>query len=106
MTKYRTPILIAGAALGTIVASGCTDLKPIQAQIDDLKSRVQILSLQNAGAKSQADGALMAARSAATAAQHAQSTADAASAMAGKNQQSIEAINEKIDRMFKKSVSK
>jgi hypothetical protein len=46
------------------------------------------------------------ARSAATTAQQAQSTADKANAMAKSNQQAIEAINEKIDRMFKKSVSK
>jgi murein lipoprotein len=107
MTKYRIPILMSGAAALCIVfASGCTDLKPIQAQIDDLKSQVSKLSSEQASIKSRADGALSAAQSAALAAQHAQATADSASALATKNQQAIEAINEKIDRMFKRSVSK
>lgn len=107
MTRYRGPIFMMSAAvLGIVFASGCTDLKPIQAQIDDLKSQVHNLSSETASIKNQADGAASAARSAAAAAQHAQSTADTASGMASKNQRSIEAINEKIDRMFKRSVSK
>ena len=107
MTRYRKQIFLIGAAAAFVVlASGCTDLKPVQAQLDDLKSQVSKLSSQTASAESQASGAANAAHSAAAAAQHAQSTADAASATAGKNQQAIEAINEKIDRMFKRSVSK
>ncbi len=107
MTGYRSPIFLMSATAFCIVfAAGCTDLKPIQAQIDDLKSQVHNLSSEMASVKNQADGAASAARTAAAAAQHAQSTADSAVAMASKNQQAIEAINEKIDRMFKKSVSK
>jgi chromosome segregation ATPase len=107
MSKYRRLIHIAaGTALCAAFASGCTDLKPIQAQLDELKSQVAKLSSDTASAKSQAAAAASAAQSAAAAAQHAQSTADTANATAAKNQQSIEAINEKIDRMFKRSVSK
>jgi hypothetical protein len=33
MTKYRSPIFMMGAAtFCVILASGCTDLKPVQAQ--------------------------------------------------------------------------
>ncbi len=107
MTTYRTPILMAGAAaLCVVFASGCTDLKPIQAQIDDLKSQVNKLAAEEASTKSRADGAASAAQAAAAAAQRAQGTADSASAMAKGNQQAIEAINERIDRMFKRHVSK
>jgi hypothetical protein len=50
--------------------------------------------------------AVLTARSADSSAKQAQSTADKAKAQAQSNQQSIEAINEKIDRMFKKKLSK
>jgi outer membrane murein-binding lipoprotein Lpp len=107
MIQYRSRIFMMGAAtLCVVFASGCTDLKPIQAQLDDLKSQVSKLSPQIASAESQANGAAGTAHSAAAAAQHSQSTADTASATANKNQQAIEAINEKINRMFKRSVSK
>ncbi|MGA2710178.1 MAG: alanine-zipper protein [Steroidobacteraceae bacterium] len=107
MTKYRTPILMTGAAaLCVLFASGCTDLKPIQAQLDDLKSQVNKLAAEEASTKSRTDSAASTAQAATAAAQRAQGTADSASAMANRNQQAIEAINEKIDRMFKRSVQK
>jgi outer membrane murein-binding lipoprotein Lpp len=107
MTKYRTPILMTGAAAVCVAfASGCTDLKPIQAQIDDLKSQVTTLSAGEVSIKSRADAATGVAQSAGAAAQRAQAAADSASATATKNQQAIEAINEKIDRMFRRSVPK
>jgi outer membrane murein-binding lipoprotein Lpp len=94
------------ARVCVLFASGCTDLKPIQAQIDDLKSQVTKLSSDQASIKSRADGGAGAAQSAAAAAQRAQASADSAGAAAKTNAQAIEAINVKIDRMFKKSVSK
>jgi hypothetical protein len=110
MTRYRDfarPLLIASASiLATLMTAGCTDLKPVQAQIDDLKSQISKVSGQTTAAESQARAAADAARSAETAAQHAQGTADFANSTANQNQQAIEAINEKIDRMFRKSVSK
>jgi outer membrane murein-binding lipoprotein Lpp len=107
MTKYRSPIFMMSAgALYVVLASGCTDLKPVQAQLDDLKSQLSKLSPQIASADSQAIAAASSARSAAATAQRAQSTADSANATAKNSQQAIEAINEKIDRMFKKSRSK
>ena len=59
-------------------ASGCTDLKPIQAQIDDLNSQVAKLSSEEANIKSLADAAAGVAHSAGAEAQRAQATADSA----------------------------
>jgi outer membrane murein-binding lipoprotein Lpp len=107
MTKYRASILMAGAAAVYVAfASGCTDLKPIRAQLEDLKSQVSRLNVETARMTRDDTAAASAARSAALAAQHAQSTADTANGTATKNQQAIEAINEKIDRMFRRSISK
>jgi uncharacterized protein (DUF3084 family) len=107
MTRYRRVISVMSAAtLCVVFASGCTDLKPVKAQLDDLQSQLSKLSPQIASADSQAITAAASARSAASAAQRAQSAADTASTTAKKNQQAIEAINEKIDRMFKHKLSK
>jgi Alanine-zipper, major outer membrane lipoprotein len=107
VTRYRSPIIaLSSAALCSVIASGCTDLKPAQAQLDDLKSQLSQISPKIAGADSAALAAAASARSAATAALQAQNTADRANATAKGNQRGVEAINEKIDRMFTKSVSK
>ncbi len=103
---YRTPIVVCSIAFCAALGAGCTDLKPTQAQIDDLKSQVSTLTSKTAGAERQAANAADAARAAASSAQRAQSTADTANSMATKNQQAIESINEKIDRMFKHKLSK
>ena len=105
--QYRTPIFLTGAAtLCVVFGAGCTDLKPTQAQLDDLKSQVTKLSAQTASVERQANSAADAARAASSSAQHAKSTADTANSTATRNQQAIEAINEKIDRMFKHKLSK
>jgi outer membrane murein-binding lipoprotein Lpp len=102
-----TPSLKASVVAACVIAfAGCTDLKPIQAQIDDLKSQVSKLQSDTAKALSDAAAAHSAAASAASAASGAQSTANQAVAMGQSNSTAIEALNEKIDRMFKKSVSK
>lgn len=107
MSRYRNTLSILGAApLCAILASGCTDLKPTQEQIDDLRSQISLLSPKITSTDSQAMAAADSARSAAATAQQAKNTADRAQANAKGNQQGIEAINEKLDRMFKKSVSK
>jgi murein lipoprotein len=102
-----TTSLKASLAVACVVAfAGCTDLKPIQAQIDDLKSQVSKLQSDTAKAASDAAAANSAAAAAQSAASGAQSTANQALSTAQSNSTAIEAINEKIDRMFKKSVSK
>ncbi len=103
---FSTTLKASVAAACVIAFAGCTDLKPIQAQIDDLKSQVAKLQSDTAKAESDAQSALSAAQSASSAASGAQSTANQALSTAQQNSQAIEQINEKIDRMFKKSVSK
>src|SRR6266481_6320587 len=95
-----TTTLKASLAVACVVAfAGCTDLKPVQAQIDDLKAQVSKLQGDTAKASSEAAAAQ-------SAASGAQSTANQALSTGQSNSTAIEAINEKIDRMFKKSVSK
>jgi uncharacterized protein DUF3359 len=89
-----------------IGVAGCTDLKPIQAQIDDVKAQVAKNASDVAAAKSSADTANSAAQSAGQAASAAQSTANQALAAGHASQSCCDATNEKIDRMFKRSVSK
>ena len=102
-----TTTLKASVAAACVLAfAGCTDLKPIQAQIDDLKSQVAKLQGDTAKNAAAAAAAQAAANSAASAASGAQSTANQALSTSQANSTGIEAINEKIDRMFKKSVSK
>jgi murein lipoprotein len=102
-----TTTLKASVAAACVLAfAGCTDLKPIQAQIDDLKSQVNKLQGDSAKNAAAAAAAQQSANSAASAASGAQSTANQALSTAQANSTAIEAINEKIDRMFKKSVSK
>jgi murein lipoprotein len=102
----RKMLAVGAAALWVMCAAGCTDLKPIQAQIDDLKTQVAKNTAGVDSAKAAADSAARAAQAAQTAAQQAQSRADAAVSAAQKSQQCCDGTNEKIDRMFKKSVSK
>jgi murein lipoprotein len=105
MTSF-TILKTSVAALCIIAFAGCTDLKPIQAQVDELKSQVSKLNTDVAKAQSDANAAMSAAQSAGSAAAGAQSTANQALAAAQQNSGAIAQINEKMDRMFKKSLSK
>jgi outer membrane murein-binding lipoprotein Lpp len=96
----------AAAVAAVFVLAGCTDLKPIQAQIDDLKSQVAKLQSGVEGANAAAAQASSQAQAAGTAAAAAQSTANQALAAAQAAQAAVDATNEKIDRMFKRSISK
>jgi murein lipoprotein len=104
--KCASIVKVAAAVAAVAGVVGCTDLKPIQAQIDDLKAQVAKNASDVAGAKSSADSANSAAQSAGQAASGAQSTANQALAAAHASQSCCDATNEKIDRMFKRSVSK
>ena len=96
----------ASVAIACVTFAGCTDLKPVQSQIDDLKSQVSKLQGDTAKALSDAAAANAAATKAQSAAAGAQSTANQALSSAQANSTAIAEINEKIDRMFKKSLSK
>jgi outer membrane murein-binding lipoprotein Lpp len=109
----KTIVVKLAAAALVFALAGCTDLKPLQADIDSLKTQVGQLKTEVDATKASADAAARAASAAqasanqaASSAASAQSTANQALAAAQAAQSSVDATNEKIDRMFKKSVSK
>jgi murein lipoprotein len=103
----KSAIVMKMAAVAVVVGlAGCQDLKPLQADINDLKSQVSKLQADVQAAKASADQAASAAQQASQAASGAQSTANQALAAAQAAQSAVDATNEKIDRMFKRSVSK
>ena len=112
-TMNKSIIVKLAAAAAVVALAGCSDLKPLQAQVDTHKSQVSALQT-DAAANKAADGATAAAAAkagsdaaaAAAAASSAQSSANQALAAAQAAQSGVDATNEKIDRMFKKSVSK
>lgn len=102
--SVRVALACVGAAI--VGLSGCTDLTPIQNQIKDLSSQVSRLSSEQAAMKSTLEGTAKSARDADNAASRAASKADQALALAQANQKSLEATNEKLDRMFRRHLSK
>jgi uncharacterized protein (DUF3084 family) len=96
--------------LAAVVAAaglaGCTDLTPIQNDINNLKAQVSRLQGEVASVKASADSAAQQARTAQQAADGASSTARRALDLANEDQKRVDALNEKVDRMFKRSVSK
>lgn len=102
----RVRVVLAGVAVLVLGLSGCTDLTPIQNQIKDLSGQVSRLSAEQAGMKSTLDGAAKSGRDAESAANRAAGKADQALALAQANQKSIDATNEKIERMFRRHLSK
>lgn len=103
----KSAIVLKLAAAAVVVGLvGCTDLKPLQAEVADLKSQVGKLQSDVQAAKQTADQANSAAQSASQAASGAQSTANQALAASQASQSCCDATNEKIDRMFRRSVSK
>jgi hypothetical protein len=106
-TCMKSAIVLKVAAVAVVIGLvGCTDLKPLQAEVADLKSQVGKLQSDVASAKQSADQANSAAQSASQAASGAQSTANQALAASQASQSCCDATNEKIDRMFRRSVSK
>src|SRR5205823_10210737 len=100
-------IVKAAAAVAVAVGlAACTDIKPMQAEVADLKAQLAKVQGDVSAAKSAADQANSAAQSANQSASGAQSTANQAVAAAHASQSCCDATNEKIDRMFKRSVSK
>jgi len=109
----KSNVVKLAAAVAVVALAGCTDLKPLQADIDSLKQQVSKLQTEVEASKASADSAARsasaaqsAANQASQAASGAQSTANQALSAAQAAQSSVDATNEKIDRMFKKSVSK
>ena len=90
------------AAIVLVAASGCVSQKAV----DEIKMTADKAVQDAAAAKSAADAAASAAQSARSAADSAQSAANQALQAAQASQACCDATNEKVDRMFKKSVSK
>ena len=62
----KSAIVVKIAAVALVAAlAGCTDLKPLQAEVEDLKAQVSKLQSDVSAAKSSADSANSAAQSAA-----------------------------------------
>ena len=90
----------AMAAILTLALSvGCTDLKPLEARIDALEAQVNNLQADTAKSASNA-----AAANKATAASASAASGDAKQALsiAESNTAAIDALNAKIDQMFKR----
>jgi murein lipoprotein len=104
--KFATTLKVAVAAVGFVALAACQDLKPLQASIDDLKAQVSAVKSDVAKAQGDASAASSAAAAASQSASGAQSTANQALSAAQASQSCCDSTNEKIDRMFKKSVSK
>jgi predicted small lipoprotein YifL len=114
----KNAIIVKAAAVALVVTlAGCTDRKPLQAEDDQLTSQVAKLQSDvtanattaasaSAAANQAATAAMNRANAANTAAQGAQNTANQALAAAQAAQAGVDATNEKIDRMFKRSISK
>jgi len=87
------------AGLMLVLIAGCTDLKPLQAQLEDLQQQVN--KLQADLAKS-ANTAAAANKATAASVVTVDGEAKQAAAAAEANAKAIEALNSKIDQMFRK----
>jgi hypothetical protein len=82
-----------------VLSAGCTDLKPLEARLDDLQNQVTALHAEIAKSANNAAAANKATSASASAA-----AADAKQALSvgEANAKGIEAVNAKIDQMFRK----
>lgn len=102
-------VALTAALMMVIGLSGCasTDsVKKAQATADEAKSLAQQAASDASAAKSTADTAASAAADAKRMAANAQNTANSAAQAAAAAQSCCDANSEKLERMFKKSMSK
>lgn len=103
MNKF--PIIIS-LALASLLAAGCESIKPLQAEVDTLKTQVSRLEADHATLKTASDRTAADAQAASQAAAAAQTTANQAATAAQSSQACCDANSEKMERMFRRSVSK
>jgi hypothetical protein len=82
-----------------VMAAGCTDLKPLEARIEDLQEQVNKLQ---ANLAQSASNAMAANRATAASAEVASGEAKQALSIAESNTAAIDKLNTKIDQMFRK----
>lgn len=82
-----------------IITAGCTDLKPMEARIDELQQQVHKLQ---ADISKSASNAAAANKATAASASAASNDAKQALSIAESNTAAIDKLNTKIDQMFKK----
>ena len=85
-----------------VITAGCTDLKPMEARIASLEEQVNKLQADIAKSSSAATAANKATAASASSAAR---TATQALSIAESNTAAIDALNAKIDQMFKKRPS-
>jgi hypothetical protein len=98
--------LVVATLLFTTALTACTDLKPLETSVADLKNQVARLNADVTAARQAAEQAQSSTRAAIDGANAAQSTANQASAAAQASQSCCTSTNEKIDRMFRRQVEK
>ncbi len=107
MNKFSA---IMSLGLVSLLAAGCVSTKPLQAEVDTLKTQVSRLEADHAALKTAnertAADAQAASKAATEAAAAAQTTANQAAAAAQTSQSCCDANSEKMERMFRRSVSK
>jgi type II secretory pathway component PulM len=89
----------AAISVLVIVTAGCTDLKPVEARIEDLQGQVNKLQADLAKSSSNAAAANKATSASASAASN---DAKQALSIGESNTAAIDKLNAKIDQMFKK----
>jgi type II secretory pathway component PulM len=82
-----------------VMAAGCTDLKPLESRIDELQQQVNKLQADLAKSSSSAAAANKVTAASASAAS---SDAKQALSISESNTAAIEAVNTKIDQMFRR----
>lgn len=102
--RLSVGLTAAVAAAGAV--AGCTDMTPLQNDVNGLKSQVASLQGEVASVRTSADQAAQQAASAKAAADQATSTAQKALALANQAQKEIDATNERLNRMFRHHLQK
>ena len=103
MSKQTLRLSVMALVVGL---ASCTDLKPLEKEIANLKAQMTRLQSDTQAAHRAAEQAEGSAASASQAAAGAQSTANQAVAAAQSSHACCDTTNEKVDRMFRRSVAK